>query len=329
MKNPLRVGLIGTGRLGWYYAELLRTQIPEANLVAIAGHKAEEISKDWGISIWSQDRKAIINHPLVQAIVIVSNTGTHVEFIDEAIMAGKPVLCEKPLALESVGLGAAAKRVEDSGAYVQLAFMRRYDPAIQEMKRLHEQETIGNNVLFKSTSRDKALPTIEYCRTSGGLLLDMAIHDFDLARYFFGQVHSVTATGAINVYDELVDINDVDNAIVMLEFKSGALGVIDVSRCAHYGYDVHTEVLGSRGMLRAGYYEQTAVKLFTEGSISHDVVPDFAYRYKDAFRLQLSDFVWNVSAGHKSPVTYRDGLEALYIAEAANRSMKTGKRVEL
>ena len=331
MKERLRVGLIGTGRLGWLYAELLRTQIPNAQLVAIAGHRAEEIANEWGIGIWSTDRSAVINHPLVDAVVIVTNTGTHVQFIDEALQAGKPVFCEKPLAMETQGLEEMAVDLEKSSSdnYVQIGFMRRYDPAIAAMHRKLLDGDIGNAVQFKSTSRDKALPTFEYCKTSGGLLLDMGIHDFDLARYFFGRVKSVYTTGAINVYDELWDIKDVDNAVCILEFDNGALGVIDVSRCAHYGYDVHTEILGSHGAMRAGYYPQTALLKFDDNSISHDVVPGFHERYREAFRLQLLDFVKRVQGDEESPVTFRDGLEALKLAEAANLSMKTGKRVEL
>lgn len=330
VKKRLNVGLIGTGRLGWLYAELLRTQIPEANLIAIAGHTAEVIANDWGIGIWSVDRSAVINHPLVDAVVIVTNTGTHIEFIDEALQAGKPVFCEKPLALDSVGLAAMSSRLEGRrGSYVQIGFMRRYDPAIAAMKEAFLLDEIGSAVMFKSTSRDKALPTLEYCATSGGLLLDMGIHDFDLARHFFGEVAAVTTVGRVNVYDELLDIGDIDNAIVTLEFKNGALGVIDVSRCGYYGYDVHTEILGSHGALRAGYYPQTALLRFQENSISHDVVPGFHERYREAFRLQLTDFVSRVQNQDESPVTFRDGLQALYLAEAANKSRQLGKRIEL
>jgi predicted dehydrogenase len=329
VRKKLKVGLIGTGRLGWLYAELLRTQIPDAQLFAVAGHRAEEIAREWGIPVWSLDRSSVITNEDVDAIVIVTNTGTHIEFIDEAVMAGKPVFCEKPLALDSVGLGVMALRLDQFQNYVQIGFMRRYDPAIAQMHFELTTGNIGNPVLFKSTSRDKALPTFEYCKTSGGLLLDMGIHDFDLARFFFGEVVSVTALGRVNVYDELLDINDIDNAVVTLEFENGTLGVIDVSRCAHYGYDVHTEILGSHGALRGGYYPQTAVMRFAENSISHDVVPGFHERYREAFRLQLLDFVSRVQKGEESPITFRDGLEALRLAEAANQSLRTGSKVRL
>lgn len=325
MKKRINIGLIGTGRLGYLYAEILRTQIPQANLVAVAGHRAAEIADDWSIGIHSPDREAIINHPLVEAVVIVSSTDTHIPFLEEAVTAKKPTFCEKPLALSTSGLVALGNRIQHSGVYVQIGFMRRYDPAIAAMKQRFAAGEVGSEVLFKSTSRDQCAPSVRYCSTSGGLLLDMGIHDFDLARYFFGEVETVRAVGATIVFDELNDIGDIDNAICTLEFKSGALGVIDVSRCAYYGYDVHTEVLGSHGMLRAGYYQQTAVTKFDQNEISHDVVQAFGPRYNEAFRLQLTDYVNRVIAGDEpSPCTFKDGYKALEIAEAANRSLKNG-----
>lgn len=323
--KKLKIGLIGTGRLGWTYAELLRTQIPNAELHAIAGHKAEQIAQEWEIPVWSLDRDYVISRPELDAIVIVTNTGTHIDFIDEAVQAGKPVFCEKPLALESTGLDVMANRIEQKGAYVQIGFMRRYDPPIAAMKSKILSGEIGNPVLFKSTSRDKHLPSLEYCNTSGGLILDMGIHDLDLARHLVGEVHSVQSMSTVKVYDELMDISDVDNAVVSLRFMNGALGIIDVSRCGYYGYDVHTEVLGSHGALRAGYYPQTALLNFQENNISHDVVPGFHERYREAFRLQLLDFVNRVQRQDESPVTFRDALMTLRLAEITRDAALYGR----
>ena len=328
MNERLRVGLVGTGRLGYLYAELLRTEIPEANLVAIAGHRAEEIANAWHIPNWSLDRKSVINDPGVDAVIIVSSTDTHIEFITEAIAAKKPVFCEKPLAMKSDDLNALQLRIEAEDAYVQIGFMRRYDKGISRLAEIVQASEIGNPVLFKSTSRDKALPTLDYCRTSGGLLLDMAIHDFDLARWIMmEEVDSVYCVGKVNVYDELLEIGDIDNALCILDFKDGSTGMIDVSRCAHYGYDVHTEVLGSHGMLRAGYYRDTPLLHFEDNRVSHDIVREFGPRYRDAFRLQLTDFVHNVLFKYESPVTFWDGLQALRIAEAAQVSRLTERKV--
>jgi len=330
VSERLNVGLVGTGRLGYLYAELLRTQIPEANLVGIAGHRAEEIAKEWGLSVWSLDRAGLINNPLIDAVIIVSSTNRHIEFIHESISVKKPVFCEKPLAMRSENLDGLARRIEEEKAYVQIGFMRRYDPGIARMADIIQQSEIGNPILFKSTSRDKELPTLEYCKTSGGLLLDMAIHDFDLARWLMmSEIKSVYTTAGVFVYDELLDIGDIDNAVCVLEFVNGGTGVIDVSRCAHYGYDVHTEVLGSHGMLRAGYYQDTPLLHFDDNRVSHDIVREFGPRYREAFRLQLTDFVHNVLQGIESPITFDDGLKALKIAEVAKRSYEHGERLYL
>lgn len=330
MSERLNVGLVGTGRLGYLYAELLRTQIPQANLAAIAGHRAQEIAEAWGIPNWSLDRKGLINNPLVDAVIIVSSTDTHIEFIVEALDAKKPVFCEKPLAMRSEHLDGLARRIEANGHFVQIGFMRRYDPANVRMQDIIAQSEIGNPILFKSTSRDRCLPTLEYCKTSGGLLLDMAIHDFDLARWMMlSEVKSVYTTAGVFVYDELLDIGDIDSAVCVLEFVNGGTGVIDVSRCAHYGYDVHTEVLGSHGMLRSGFYRDTNLLHFDHNRVSHDIVQEFGPRYREAFRLQLEDFVNRVMDGDKPAVTFDDGLKALKIAEVAQRSYEHGERLYL
>ncbi len=317
--NKLRVGLVGLGRLGRVYARILAKQIPEIELVAVAGHIAPEIADEYKVPFYSLDRLALFHHSTVEAIVIASSTDTHVRFINEAFCTKKPTFCEKPLCLD---LDMAKGLLKTQGdTYFQMGFMRRYDSGyIAAKKRMHD---IGVPVLFKSTSRDQERTSIEYARTSGGMLLDMAIHDFDLARHFMGDVATVTAIGGAVVYPELGEIGDIDNAIVTLKFKSGKFGVIDISRNGAYGYDITTEIFGSCGTIRIGELRGSPISVMVRNSISHDTIPNFAIRFEQAFITQLRDFALNVLDGRLSPVTLRDGIEAQKIAEAALMSLRT------
>ena len=185
--------------------------------------------------------------------------------------------------------------------------------------------------MFKSTSRDPFRPSLEYAnpKSSGGMLIDMGIHDFDLARWFMGGVRTVSVVGATIAYPELVTVGDIDNAVVSLTFAGGTLGVVDLSRSGIYGYDIATEILGLQGTLRIGYLRETPVMLLTKNSVAHDTVPYFMERFRDAYTTQLQNFAQNVLEGRTPPVTIEDGLEALRIGVAATRAHETGGSVRI
>ena len=185
--------------------------------------------------------------------------------------------------------------------------------------------------MFKSTSRDPFRPSLEYAnpKSSGGMLIDMGIHDFDLARWFMGEVRTVSVVGATIAYPELVTVGDIDNAVVSLTFAGGTLGVVDLSRSGIYGYDIATEILGLQGTLRIGYLRETPVMLLTKNSVAHDTVPYFMERFRDAYTTQLQNFAQNVLEGRTPPVTIEDGLEALRIGVAATRAHETGGSVRI
>lgn len=221
--------------------------------------------------------------------------------------------------------------VEDAGVFFQLGFMRRFDPGYAAAKAQLAQGAIGDAVVFKSTSRDQSRPSVEYAnpKTSGGLIIDMGIHDFDLARWFMGEVESVHAVGGVLCYPELGEVGDIDNAIVTLRFTSGRLGVVDLTRNGIYGYDVSTELLGTKGTMRIGYQQKTPVLVMTAGAISHDTVSSFEERFRDAYTIQLADFADNVLDDRPPPVTVVDGLEALRLALAATRARESGQPVDV
>jgi predicted dehydrogenase len=209
--------------------------------------------------------------------------------------------------------------------------MRRFDRGFAAAKRRLDEGAIGDAVVFKSTSRDPFRPSVEYAnpRSSGGMILDMGIHDFDLARWFMGEVASVQAIGGVLAYPELGAVGDIDNAVISLIFKSGRLGVVDLTRNGVYGYDISTELLGTKGTLRIGYLRETPLMVMTKGAVTHDTVPYFMERFAEAYTAQLENFAQNVLQGRQPPIAVDDGVEALRVAVAATRAYETGQRVEV
>jgi scyllo-inositol 2-dehydrogenase (NAD+) len=191
--------------------------------------------------------------------------------------------------------------------------MRRFDPGYAAAKEQIAQGAIGRPLVFKSTSRDPFRPSLEYANpaSSGGIMVDMGIHDFDLARWFMGDVETVSAIGGVLAYPEMATIGDIDNAIVTLVFKDGRLGVIDLTRKGVYGYDISTDLLGDAGTVRVGYLRETPIFTMTKNSIVHDTVPYFMERFERAYTLQLQNFAQNVLQDRPPAVAIGDGMEAL------------------
>jgi inositol 2-dehydrogenase len=330
----LGVGLIGLGRLGRVYARDLATRIPETRLVAVAdldAALAEEMAGELDVARHGGDAAAVLDAPEVEAVVIVSPTHTHAALALAAAERGRPVFCEKPPSLSLAETLSMKQGLRRAGTFFQMGFMRRFDAGYAAAHRQMEEGTIGTPVLFKSTSRDPHRTSLEYAnpRSSGGMLLDMGIHDFDLARWFMGEVATVHTVAGTLAYPELKTVGDLDNAVVSLRFADGRLGVVDLSRNGVYGYDIATELLGTEGTLRIGYLRETAVLVMKKNNVSHDTVPHFMERFAGAYTAQLQDFARNVLEGKPAPVTIDDGIEALRIAVAALRSHETGQPVHV
>jgi inositol 2-dehydrogenase len=331
-KGRLAIGLIGAGRLGRVYARDLASRIAETKLVAIADpveSVAKDVAAEFDVPKHYPDPLALIDDPAVDAIVIVSPTHTHRELVIAAASRKKPTFCEKPPALSLDEVAEMQSAVAASGMFLQMGFMRRFDAGYASAKKQIEEGRIGMPLVFKSTSRDPFRPSLEYAnpKSSGGMLLDMGIHDFDLARWFMGEVRTVSTVGATIAYPELATVGDIDNAIASLTFASGKLGVVDLSRSGIYGYDISTEILGLEGTLKIGYLRETPVMLMTRNSVAHDTVPYFMERFRDAYTTQLQNFAQNVQQGRPAPITIEDGMEALRIGVAATRAHETGRSV--
>jgi inositol 2-dehydrogenase len=329
----LNIGLIGLGRLGRVYARDLAGRIPETRLVAVAdtaGTLARDIADEFEVPRWYTDATALIDDPGVDAVVIVTPTDAHREHAIAAASRKKPTFCEKPPALSLAEIAEMKRAIEKAGAFFQMGFMRRFDAGYAAAKRQIEAGRIGMPLVFKATSRDPFRPSLEYANpaSSGGMLIDMGIHDFDLARWFMGDVRSVAAIGATIAYPELATVGDIDNAIASLTFSSGKLGVVDLTRSGIYGYDISTEILGLEGTIRVGYLRETPIVIMTKANgVSHDTVPYFMERFRDAYTTQLQNFAQNVIQQKAPPITIDDGLEALRIGVAATRARETGATV--
>jgi len=330
----LKVGVVGLGRLGSVYVRDLAGRIPETTVVAVADCNralADQIAEQFDVPKAYGSAQDLIADRDVDAVVVVTPTHTHREIVVAAAQSKKPTFCEKPPALSLAECAAMSDAVNKSGTFFQMGFMRRFDPGYAAAKEKIAQGAIGKPMVFKSTSRDPFRPSLDYAnpKSSGGMLIDMGIHDFDLARWFMGDVRTVSTIGATIAYPELTTVGDIDNAVASLTFASGTLGVVDLSRSGIYGYDISTEILGSEGTLRIGYLRETPVMVLTKNSVAHDTVPYFMERFRDAYTTQLQNFAQNLQQDRTPPITIEDGMEALRIGVAATRAHEAGGSVDV
>lgn len=337
MSNSLKtigIGVIGAGRIGKIHADNL-LRMPGVAVAAIADPFAGEALETWaaerGIAGVTSDAGELLADPAIEAVVICSPTDTHVPLIVEAAANGKAIFCEKPISMSVEGTREALRAVAAAGVSLQIGFNRRFDHNFRRVKELVGEGRVGEPHLIKITSRDPSPPPIEYVKVSGGLFMDMAIHDFDIARFLSGsEVEEVFAQGAVLVDPSIGEAGDIDTAITTLRFASGALGVIDNSRRAVYGYDQRVEVFGSGGSVSIGNdYPNTAVVSGPEAITRDKPLHFFLERYTEAYRDEMRQFVDSVLTGRPVPVSGQDGLQAELIALAAKRSLETGRPVKL
>lgn len=334
MQKKLNVGVIGLGRLGSLYTSYCANRLPHANLVAVSDVRedvAREHADQFGASRWYKDDQDLLADKEVEAIVIVTPTSHHKEVVINAAHAGKSIFCEKPLSISVDDCLTMKEVIDETGVFFQMGFMRRFDSAYVAAKRKIEEGVIGDRVQYKATSRDRTRPSLEYMRPehSGGLFVDMGIHDFDIARWLMGEVKTVYTAAGVLAYPEMKEIGDVDNGIVCMYFENGTLGVVDLSRNGIYGYDIHAEVLGTKGTLQLGYLRETPIQVMHDNAITHDTVPGFYERFEKAYIAQLENFVDNVLNGNQPAITVEDGIAALKIGLAATQSYHEKRPVEL
>ena len=326
MKQTLNIGLLGLGRLGTVYASGIAYHVPNARLLAVADvdtSLAESYAKEHRIKKWYGHHTDLINDPEVDAVAIITPTSTHKDIVIETAAPGKAIFCEKPIAISFNEATQMQDVIDKTGIFFQMGFQRRFDRGYVDAKKKIDQGIVGKPVVLKCSSRDPYAPPLEFCdpQKSGGLILDMGIHDFDVARMFMGEIESVYSIGAALAYPEMKKIGDIDNAIISLFFENGALGVVDLSRNAVYGYDIRTEILGTNGTLKIGYLKETPLTVLTKNGVTHDVVPHFMERFGEAYLTQIQDFINNVLLDKNPTITAQDGITALNVCLAATESL--------
>jgi myo-inositol 2-dehydrogenase/D-chiro-inositol 1-dehydrogenase len=267
----------------------------------------------------------------VDAVLIASSTDTHLDLLVRAVEAGKAVLCEKPIDLDLAKVDACWTRIQSRKPTIMVGFNRRFDASFKALRERIQADEIGKLEQVVITSRDPGPPPIAYIEVSGGMFRDMTIHDFDLARYLMGDIAAVHASGAHLVDPAIRQAGDIDAAMLTLVAKSGALCQISNSRRCAYGYDQRIEAFGEKGMLQAGNQRPTTVSFWGAAATEarDPVLHFFIERYTPAYLAEIDHFVDCVEQGTAPRVGYRDGREALRLADAALESMRTGQTVRL
>jgi myo-inositol 2-dehydrogenase/D-chiro-inositol 1-dehydrogenase len=334
MNTTLRMGVIGAGRIGKIHAENLATRVPGVVVAAIADpllNAAQETAGRLHIPLAYADYHAILEDANIDAVAICSSTDTHAQIISEAALAGKHIFCEKPIAYDLGKIDRALEDVADAGVKLQIGFNRRFDPSFRKVRQMVAEGKIGELHILRITSRDPAPPPVEYVRVSGGMFFDMTIHDFDMSRYLSGsEVVEVYAAAGVRVDPQIGEAGDIDTAVVTLKFQNGAIGSIDNSRKAVYGYDQRVEVFGSGGMVSVVNNTPDG-HIYSNAESIQSAKPLFFFleRYMDSFIAEMKDFAECVRQDSQPPVTGLDGRAPVVIAKAATLSYRQNRPVKL
>jgi myo-inositol 2-dehydrogenase/D-chiro-inositol 1-dehydrogenase len=328
---PLRVGVAGVGRIGRMHAELLVGRVPGAKLAAVSDAVAPlagEVGQALGVPALETGR--LLEDPAIDAVAICAPTEQHVELIIEAAAGGKKaVFCEKPVSLDLAEVDRALAAVAAAGTALMVGFNRRFDPSHAAVRQAVAEGTVGVPHVVRITSRDPEPPPMAYARASGGIFLDMTIHDFDMARFVVGsEVAEVHAAGAVRIEPALAELGDVDTAVITLHHVDGCLTSIDNSRKAVYGYDQRVEVLGSAGLAASGNPLVNTAQVLDAGGARLATLPYFFIeRYQESYLRQWEAFVRAVQSGSPPPTSGHDGRAALVLGLAAKRSLAQGRSV--
>lgn len=330
----LSVGIIGAGRIGKVHAETIAFRLPQASAVAIADpnrEAAERVAQHCGIPRVVGLPGEILADPSIEAVLICSPTTTHATLVLEAAAAGKHIFCEKPIDNNLERIDEVLATVERAGIKFQVGFNRRFDANFARVRQAVASGEIGRPQLLHIISRDPAPPPPSFIADSGGMFLDMAIHDFDMARFLLGdEVEEIYTAGGVLIDPEIGKAGDLDTAVITLRFRGGAIGTIDNSRKAVYGYDQRVEILGSEGSIATGNCYPNEAVISTSKSVRRDLPLNFFMdRYIASFAAELAEFVDAVLKGEPTPVNGTDGRIAAVMAIAARKSYDEQRPVKV
>lgn len=332
--KKLNIGIVGAGRIGKVHAASITYHIPQAQIAMVTDvyePAAKALAETYGVPRYSTDYMDIVNDPEIDAVLVCSPTPTHADISIAAMKAGKHVFCEKPVDLTIEKIKKTAQVAQETGRKLQIGFNRRFDHNHGKVQQMAANGTLGNVELIKITSRDPEPPSPEYAASSGGLYIDMMIHDFDMAMFLAGcDVTEVYAMGTSLVDKRIGEAGDVDTAIVTLTFANGALGVIDNSRRAAYGYDQRVEVFGSLGMAAGENDGDSTVKVSTAAGVVSDK-PQYFFleRYMASFVEEVRQFIAAITEDKDVPVGIHAGLMSVVLAKAAKKSLDEHRPVKI
>lgn len=330
--KKLVIGLIGAGRIGNVHYKNLR-RMSNVQLKTICDIRFDDSWKEKypDVSNFTTNYQEVLSDPNIKAVLICVPTDLHPQIIKDAALAGKDIFCEKPVGFNNKDIIDAFKTVTDQGVKFQVGFNRRFDKSFMRIVDCRNEGKIGRPQILKITSRDPEPPSYDYVAHSGGIFMDMTIHDFDMARFISGnEVKTIFVSGNILIDDKISKYNDIDTAIINLKFSNGMLGVIDNSRQAVYGYDQRIELFGSNGVALAGNVPESELTYASSNGTTRDN-PEYFFlqRYNEAYFNELRSFFGAVQGKHKVACTFTDGIKAIRLAEAAKKSYNTGTAVEV
>ena len=331
----VRVGIIGAGRIGKVHTASLCTRVSNAVLKTVADPFMDNETAEWiksmgNISV-TKNYKEIIEDPEIDAVLICSSTDTHSSISMEAIEAGKHVFCEKPVDHDIQKIKKVLMALEKSSVKYQVGFNRRFDHNFEAVQKAVVNGDVGVPHIIRITSRDPEPPSPEYVKVSGGMFLDMTIHDFDMARYLAGcDAVEVYAEAGVMVDSKIGDAGDVDTAVITLRMENGAIVVIDNSRKAVYGYDQRAEVFGSGGMAAVANDTTSSMVLSnSRGVVGQKPLYFFLERYMDSFAKEMECFVRAIEEDTETPVGAEDGLTPVLMGMAAKKSVLEHRPVKI
>lgn len=332
--SKIGVGVIGTGRIGRIHLDHLCQNIPQVEVLSICSLDTEiatTLSTRYSIPQITTQYNQLLDNSDLDAVVVASSTDTHVEICQAAADAGLHIFCEKPIALDLKEIDDTLRKVKDNNVKFQVGFNRRSDVSFQRLHEAIMKGEIGDPHILRITSRDPAPPPIEYIKVSGGMFLDMTIHDFDMARFLIGdEVEEIYAVGNVNIDPIIGQVGDIDTAVITLRFKNGVLGTIDNSRQAVYGYDQRVEVFGSKGMVSVGNsVTDTLISTVKHGNITSLPHYFFIERYKQAYLTEMESFIQCIIEDTKPMVTGEDGKHPILIGYAALKSLNENRPVRI
>ena len=332
MNKKLNIALLGFGRIGKIHFTNIEQYFPAATVTAVADPAGNDaFVRQHKDIFFTKDPYEAIARKDVDAVLICTPTSSHATLIEEAIRQGKHIFCEKPMDLSLERTEALTKLAKEANIRLMIGFNRRFDPDFMQAYRSVREGKIGDVQVVKITSRDPGLPPLDYIRNSGGLFMDMAIHDFDMARYIMNkEVVEVFAKGLVVIDPAVARAGDVDTALTTLTFEDGSYAVIDNSRKAVYGYDQRLEIFGSGGMIQVENNLHNRNVLYNESGIHQALPLDFFMdRYSRSYLKEIELFIDALTQQKEIPATGADAIQATMIAVAAKMSMESGNPVKL